>query len=172
MTAEELREKKAEWAKSFRDRNKERCQRLDRERYQKNRESRLAYQRERYGKLKGTPEFTKKTREASRKHRQKFPGSKSLSAKFSSYRCTARKKGHEFRLSREEFDSFGGKLCFYCGGNVTTVGIDRVDNNIGYRIENLVPCCTNCNLAKNDLPQSEFIEMCNKVANKHPHSNG
>ena len=36
-------------------------------------------------------------------------------------------------------------------------GIDRVDNNRGYEIENVVPCCTSCNSAKMDLSKEDFL---------------
>lgn len=35
-------------------------------------------------------------------------------------------------------------------------GIDRVDNNKGYEIENVVTCCTDCNKKKLKKTQEEF----------------
>ena len=46
---------------------------------------------------------------------------------------------------------------------VLTNGIDRVDNDKGYVRGNIVPCCTNCNIAKNTFLITEFEEWINRV---------
>ena len=45
-------------------------------------------------------------------------------------------------------------------------GLDRVDNNKGYTIDNVVPCCKRCNYAKNNQTPREFKEWVKKVYNK------
>lgn len=42
-------------------------------------------------------------------------------------------------------------------------GIDRLDSNLGYTIENSVPCCANCNYAKHTMDVSEFMSWIKKV---------
>jgi hypothetical protein len=42
-------------------------------------------------------------------------------------------------------------------------GIDRVDSNKGYTIDNCVPCCKTCNLAKAELSQRDFLDWVRKV---------
>ena len=42
-------------------------------------------------------------------------------------------------------------------GEIFYSGIDRIDNNIGYESDNVVPCCTWCNFAKRDKPYIAFI---------------
>lgn len=42
-------------------------------------------------------------------------------------------------------------------------GIDRVDSNKGYHIDNCVPCCTSCNYAKHKLSQKEFYDKIKKI---------
>jgi hypothetical protein len=49
-------------------------------------------------------------------------------------------------------------------------GIDRVDNNKGYTIENCVPCCTAVNYAKLDMSYSDFIQLCKEVTQKQINS--
>jgi hypothetical protein len=48
-------------------------------------------------------------------------------------------------------------------------GIDRVDNTRGYSIDNCVACCKQCNWAKRELPQQEFIDWIHRVSR---HLNG
>jgi hypothetical protein len=45
-----------------------------------------------------------------------------------------------------------------CFGKFTYNGIDRIDNSQGYIIDNVVPCCTKCNIAKGRQSIQEFKE--------------
>lgn len=42
-------------------------------------------------------------------------------------------------------------------------GIDRVDSSIGYRIDNCVPCCRPCNVAKMNRTAAEFLDHANRI---------
>ena len=42
-------------------------------------------------------------------------------------------------------------------------GIDRIDNNKGYTIDNIVPCCHICNQAKSSFTLQEFQDWIEKV---------
>ena len=86
----------------------------------------------------------------------------------------ARIRGLEFNLTNEQIKNIATKNCFYCGtppssetksknGNFIHNGVDRVDNSIGYNIENVVPCCTRCNLAKRKSSIGEFKEMIESI---------
>lgn len=44
-------------------------------------------------------------------------------------------------------DNIITKCCVYCGDN-KRVGCDRVDNSKGHFIDNVVPCCYDCNVAR------------------------
>ena len=59
---------------------------------------------------------------------------------------------------------FGKKPCYYCGSEIETVGIDRVDNKIGYEFDNCVPCCGLCNKMKNSYNSKKFVEHCKKIS--------
>ena len=41
------------------------------------------------------------------------------------------------------------KPCVYCG-DTSRVGCDRIDNNFGHTKDNVVPCCYECNCARNN----------------------
>ena len=40
------------------------------------------------------------------------------------------------------------KSCYYCG-DPNRVGCDRIDNSKGHTKNNVVPCCYDCNCARN-----------------------
>lgn len=80
-----------------------------------------------------------------------------LNGKFLQYRSNAKKRNIDFDLTIEEFSKFWQKPCFYCGSDIDTIGIDRVDSDLGYVEGNMVPCCFTCNQSKNDLSLSEWV---------------
>jgi len=43
-------------------------------------------------------------------------------------------------------------------------GIDRIDNKQGYKMENCVPCCQNCNWMKKSLTEQEFLNHIKQIA--------
>lgn len=73
-------------------------------------------------------------------------------------------KRKEFDGSLDDFLKLVTKNCFYCGcepdsitssdirkhgiGAFKHLGLDRVDNDKGYSLNNVVPCCFQCNNAK------------------------
>lgn len=91
---------------------------------------------------------------------------------FSSYKKSAKKRGLEFELTREQFSKMIFQNCEYCGATPKNSmtdrrgrrilpkynGVDRVDNMRGYHIDNVVTCCRWCNEAKRAKTHSEFSE--------------
>lgn len=80
------------------------------------------------------------------------------------YKSGARNRGIEFCITREQFESMWNKDCHYCGSYITTIGIDRINNSRGYHIENIVACCTLCNMMKKTLPVEKFIAHARLIA--------
>lgn len=86
--------------------------------------------------------------------------------KFTHYKKGATSRGYLFSLTFDEFMTFWQKPCHYCGDNIETVGIDRVDNSHGYTLKNSVPCCKTCNDMKKTLDVNFFIKKCKQIVNK------
>lgn len=100
---------------------------------------------------------------------------------FSEYKRNATKRNLEFLLSKEDFVDFMYGECFYCGSPPANCmkkqkvtgeefhqfnGVDRVNNEIGYTLDNCVSCCKLCNHAKKDLSKEEFIALAKKIASR------
>jgi hypothetical protein len=93
---------------------------------------------------------------------------------FKSYVHNAVVRKIQFNLSYEEFNSIIIQDCHYCGmspqnqsylckskekyGKFFASGVDRVYNEKGYSLDNVVPCCTKCNMMKKTLPYEMFLE--------------
>jgi hypothetical protein len=56
-------------------------------------------------------------------------------------------------------ENITSKSCIYCG-ETNQIGCDRIDNNKGHTKDNVVPCCTTCNMAKgNRFSSKEMIDF-------------
>lgn len=88
-------------------------------------------------------------------------------ARLARYKSQAAQRGYTWELSEELFDNLIVAPCFYCSEAPSPFnGIDRVNNSKGYSEENCVSCCRQCNLAKLDMPLSDFLNWACRVAHK------
>jgi len=101
------------------------------------------------------------------------------------YRSGAKKRNYIFELTFDKFIELVSDNCFYCGTEpllkqrlvINKVyenpiflrnGVDRINNKLGYTLDNCVTCCSICNRAKNDMEYSDFklwIERLTKYNN-------
>jgi len=99
------------------------------------------------------------------------------------YLKSAKERGIEWNLTLEQFKFLNQQVCNYCGQPPSRLaenkkvkseslrkrsiniynGVDRIDSTMSYSIDNCVPCCTTCNLAKLDSPQEDFLKWVEKV---------
>lgn len=99
------------------------------------------------------------------------PGESALNATFFVYKDRAKKYELEFSLTKEEFKTLTQRNCFYCNklpsnnygskynnGRYIYNGLDRIDNKLGYTLQNSVPCCKICNIAKHNLTLNDFLK--------------
>jgi hypothetical protein len=97
---------------------------------------------------------------------------------FKGYRTGAKIRGLSFSLSNDEMKLFFSQNCFYCNAfprnavikkdkfksyKLTYNGIDRINSNLGYSIDNCVPCCSQCNWSKSNLSLSDFNEWIGRL---------
>lgn len=91
---------------------------------------------------------------------------------YSAYMKRATKLGLATEISQETFEEmvlFG--TCYLCGDEPDTdatglvrLGVDRVDNFVGYTLANSRPCCTQCNKMKNVYPLDKFLERVKMIS--------
>lgn len=95
------------------------------------------------------------------------------------YKTQAKERNYSFSISLDQFKSLIFQNCFYCGATLSNIkktkvknneatfvkynGIDRLDNLIGYEINNCVPCCKTCNIMKLDHSTTDFLEHIKKI---------
>ena len=95
---------------------------------------------------------------------------KSPHNRYKSYRNNARKKERNFDFSENDFIEFTKQPCVYCGEYSDTYdgelfnGIDRIDSDLGYSIDNCVPCCAICNRMKMDMCVDVWFEKMKQIS--------
>lgn len=103
-------------------------------------------------------------------------GESSRKSLISSYKDNAKRKNIEFNLTDDEMTNLFQLNCFYCGSEPKNIytrknlfgfyiynGIDRKNNNLGYTLDNVVPCCTQCNYIKHTFNYDDFVVWIKKV---------
>jgi hypothetical protein len=101
---------------------------------------------------------------------------------YDQYQSSAKSRNINFNLTKKEHLEIVKQNCHYCGSEpeikqphrgkgryvgvpVPYNGIDRIDSNVGYEIDNCVSCCTKCNYMKSDMDVSIFTEHILKISN-------
>lgn len=92
------------------------------------------------------------------------------------HKNNAKRRNIEQALTDEQIIALHKENCYYCGaspsntsspmgcnGSYTYSGIDRIDNDKGYMIDNVVPCCAVCNRAKGTKTYDEFMNWLNQI---------
>lgn len=111
-----------------------------------------------------------------RKLLQKPQGESGFSEAYKTYKSSAKKRNKEFALTKEQFRDIATRPCTYCGSCLENkmycyqsrseemkqrsewryTGIDRKDNELGYTVENSIPCCGICNRGKYMLTEEQW----------------
>jgi len=99
---------------------------------------------------------------------------------YATYRHSAVKNGRSFDLSKKEFYYLTKQNCHYCGIPAKQLlivrktnfwsfyyynGVDRLDNNKGYELDNVVSCCLTCNKAKSYMTYEDFNCWIDRLIN-------
>lgn len=103
------------------------------------------------------------------------------------YKGGAKKRKYSFELTVEQFKVLTKGTCHYCGQEPATIrkphprnnrfvykptqltsytynGIDRMNNAVGYTVDNCVTCCSRCNYFKGVMSYAEFIATVRSIA--------
>lgn len=116
-----------------------------------------------------------------RAKRKAIPGEAGFNHLYRRYKGAAKWRGLSFSLTREDVRGITKRNCEYCGAEPAQVcvrpgsegsdyiynGIDRVNNEIGYEIENVVPACGKCNSIKRAMTKKDFVNWIDTVYNHY-----
>jgi len=92
---------------------------------------------------------------------------KSIKGLCNTYRHGATRRNLVFNLTITEFAGIISQPCYYCGELQENFnGIDRLNNDKGYILNNCVPCCRMCNSMKHATTENQFINKCKQIMEK------
>ena len=74
-----------------------------------------------------------------------------------------RRKGFDNDLDNDFVLNEILKPCVYCGENIKSRSLDRVDNNIGHLKSNVVTACFMCNFIRRDMPIDAWLKIAPSV---------
>lgn len=96
---------------------------------------------------------------------------------YDNYKRNAKKRNKPFQLTKNQARELFQSNCYYCdseprnqtkhkncNGFYTYNGIDRLDSNLGYTLDNVVPCCKWCNISKRDRELKDFLDWAAKLS--------
>ena len=69
-------------------------------------------------------------------------------------------------LTEHHFGRLIQQPCYFCLTTTRYRGIDRLNNDLGYTLENVVPACSACNYLKNDVPMDIFLRKCRQIISR------
>jgi len=105
---------------------------------------------------------------ANRKYHQTIGG------RYSKLKTNAKQRGIIVKISLNEYKEVVKFPCYLCGGESLELsfghGIDRVDNSVGYLLENVKACCGICNKMKMDSSLEDFIQRIKRIVKNYGNS--
>jgi len=96
------------------------------------------------------------------------------SYRYSALKRAAKDAGLGFNITKEQHTIFLQQVCSYCSKALNPLGhaLDRKDPSKGYLVENVVPCCADCNSVKSDVLTYEEMKAAMKAVLKVREQNG
>lgn len=96
---------------------------------------------------------------------------------FHDYRFRSRIKNYFFDLTMEQLSKIIQKDCFYCAkppaksnsrrGKFRYNGLDRKNHNRGYTMDNVIPCCKECNGIRSNILTVEEMQVVARALKKY-----
>ncbi len=86
--------------------------------------------------------------------------------RYAELRRSAKARDIRLSITFEEYVVLTAKPCFHCGYALPTsggYGLDRIDSNKPYTLDNVVPCCKFCNGAKSYGAVEEFTKWLGHI---------
>ena len=111
---------------------------------------------------------------------KKYDGSSAITKAYISLTSNAKPRNISVEITKEEFAGIASHECFYCGeapvektgakewsGTAKIHGIDRINNDLGYTLDNSVACCGYCNGMKSDKTLEYFMNKIKSIYERH-----
>lgn len=163
-----------EKARLYRENNKEKISKKEKEAYAANPEKKKANANARYAEKKEDIRAKVKAERAENPEKiraQNRSYANSREGKKKKILIDAKSRGKSVSMTDEEIMNMTDLPCVYCGKETEDAirrnGIDRLDSSSGYDLSNCVSCCGVCNLSKGQVDPITFIERAKQISLHH-----
>jgi hypothetical protein len=84
----------------------------------------------------------------------------------------AKHEERAFNIDEITYVELISQPCVYCGGMLpeSGCGLDRINNNLGYTLNNVVPCCGACNQIRNVHLTYDEMKVAMKAIVEYRHA--
>jgi len=82
--------------------------------------------------------------------------------RYGSLKSSSKSRGLSLTISLQEYENLVAKPCHYCGKTLEKergCSLDRILNDKGYELDNILPCCGACNQIRNVHLTSEEMKV-------------
>lgn len=82
------------------------------------------------------------------------------------YTRAVKKINKSFEITMDDYLKIIAEKCYICGKESKGEhrnGIDRIDNDKGYTLDNVKPCCGECNYSKNDFKLQDYLNKSKEI---------
>jgi len=106
--------------------------------------------------------WRKKSGEHDREYRRRRRKADPVQTIWEDSRRADRKKKRNNNLTKDFIAEYIAKGCSYCGEKTIRMTLDRIDNERGHTMDNVVPACIRCNYIRGNMPYEAWL--CFKAA--------
>jgi len=94
----------------------------------------------------------------------------SIAEKYRILKTTSKARNLECIITLEQYSAIiEHRTCYYCDQDFKNEGgtnLNRIDNNIGYTVDNVKPCCKICNRIMNKFTREELLARLKKISER------
>ncbi|CAH6420236.1 Hypothetical protein MVR_LOCUS75 [uncultured virus] len=97
---------------------------------------------------------------------QKTALSNTLKSVYPMFVASSGVTGRALGITFEDFEKLTTSSCYYCLEvyREDLLTVDRINGELGYTSDNVVPVCQGCNMMKGTLNESTFVLMCEQIS--------
>ena len=88
-------------------------------------------------------------------------------ASYAKHKEGAKSRNIKTTFTKTVYEELKKNSCFYCASeDFEYISLDRLDSSKDYTVENVVACCTTCNMIKRTMDPTLFIRKCIHVSKR------